>query len=68
MRQVQEFNAWTPADDILDDHSCGSFEADEHRVVWNISYRNEAMGCIGGDATEAIAKTRVLTVRLVFER
>jgi hypothetical protein len=53
---------------MLDDHSRGSFEADGHQVVWNISYRNEAMGCIGGDATEAIAKTRVLTVRLVFER
>jgi hypothetical protein len=67
MRQVQEFDTWTPANDPNSEHDSGSFGANGHYVLWKMDYYNQDMSARSVDPADPNVTTRVLTVMLAEE-
>jgi hypothetical protein len=67
MRQVQEFDTWTPANDPNSEHDSGSFDANDHKVFWRVAYYNQDMSARSEDPADPNVTTRVLTVMLAEE-
>ena len=67
MRQVQEFDTWTSANDPNSEHESGSFGANGHKVCWKVDYYNQDMSARSKDPADPRVTKRVLTVMLAEE-
>jgi hypothetical protein len=65
MRQAQEFETWTPANNPNSEHASGSFGANGRYVLWKVDYYNKDMSARSVDAAVPNVTTRKLTVMLV---
>jgi hypothetical protein len=67
VRQVMQFDAFTPDNDPYGEHDFGAFSLGDERLFWKIDYYDSSLSH-GSDAPEdARATTRVLTVMLASE-
>ena len=67
LRQVQQFNAFTPDNDPYGEHDFGSFRHAEETVFWKFDYYDLDLQMHSPDPSDPAVTTRVLTIMLAEE-
>lgn len=65
--EVRDYETFSPESDPYDEHDFGSFELDEHALLWKIDYYDAAFEYHAEDAADPSKSNRVLTIMLAEE-